>query len=246
MRRINSALRIGLLSLASLLNGAWAATFEVGFYDYPPMMIEAERSGIYQDIFNELSKLTGDTFNVQYYPYPRIGLLFANGQLDIEPGVYPGWMKGHAIPGVFSIPFGKVVDVMVFAPGKAFPVKSPDDLRGKSVGLVRGYAYPDLKALVEAGQIDRRNGLNEAQLLEMLSKLRFDQVIVNKAIAQYNLIKVPEYRYLEIGDVMSTFDVSMRVHPQQEAWLPKLDAAIQKLKQDGVIEKIYAKYGVHL
>lgn len=246
MRRIQRALTIGLLSFTSLLNGALAATFEVGFYDYPPMMIEAERSGIYQDIFDELGKLTGDTFNVQYYPYPRIGLLFDNAQLDIEPGVYPGWMKGQAVPGVFSIPFGKVVDVLVFAPGKAFPVRTPDDLRGKSIGLVRGYAYPDLRELIESGKIDRRNGLNEAQLLEMLAKLRFDQVIVNKAIAQYNLIKVPEFRYLEIGDVMSEFDVSMRVHPQQEAWLPKLDAAIQKLKQDGVIEKIYAKYGVHL
>lgn len=210
------------------------------------MMIEAERSGIYQDIFNELSKLTGDTFNVQYYPYPRIGLLFDNGQLDIEPGVYPGWVRYQAVPGVFSVPFGKVVDVMVFAPGKAFPVKKPDDLRGKSVGLVRGYAYPDLKALIETGQVDRRNGLNEAQLLEMLSKSRFDQIVVNKAIAQYNVINVAEYRHLEIGDVMSTFDVSMRVHPLHEAWLPKLDAAILKLKQNGVIEKIYAKYGVHL
>ena len=70
-----------------------AQTFEVGFYDYPPMMIEDGRRGIYQDLFDELAKLTGDTFNVQYYPYPRIALLFNEGQLDIEPGVYPGWVK---------------------------------------------------------------------------------------------------------------------------------------------------------
>lgn len=144
------------------------------------------------------------------------------------------------------MPFGKVVDVMMFAPGKAFPVARPEDLRGKSVGLVRGYAYPDLRALIEAGQLDRRNALNEAQLLEMLAKLRFDQIVVNKAIAQYSLANTPEYRHLEIGDVMSSFDVSMRVHPRHEAWLDKLDAAILELKRRGVIEGIYAKYGVRL
>lgn len=234
-----------LLCLAGPLTDAYAATFAVGFYNYPPMMIEDGRTGIYQEILDELGKLTGDTFDVQYYPYPRIGLLFNSGQLDIEPGVYPGWVRNQPTPGLFSVPFGQVIDVMVFAPGKAFPVKRPEDLRGKSVGLVRGYAYPDLVPLIEAGQIDRRNGLNEAQLLEMLAKSRFDQIVVNKAIVQYSMIKVPEYRYLEIGDAMSAFDVSMRVHPRHEAWLDTLDAAILQLKQQGVIKKIYAKYGVH-
>lgn len=234
-----------LLCLACPLTDAYAATFAVGFYNYPPMMIEDGRTGIYQEIFDELGRLTGDRFDVQYYPYPRIGLLFNSGQLDIEPGVYPGWVRNQPTPGLFSVPFGQVIDVMVFAPGKAFPVKRPEDLRGKSVGLVRGYAYPDLVPLIEAGQIDRRNGLNEAQLLEMLAKSRFDQVVVNKAIVQYSMIKVPEYRYLEIGDAMSTFDVSMRVHPKHEAWLDTLDAAILQLKQQGVIKKIYGKYGVH-
>ncbi|HUE93101.1 transporter substrate-binding domain-containing protein [Pseudomonas sp.] len=226
--------------------GSYAATFEVGFYNYPPMMIEQGRSGIYQDIFDELGKLTGDTFNVEYYPYPRIGLLFNGGQLDIEPGVYPGWVHHQPTPGMFSIPFGKVVDVMMFAPGKAFPVARPEDLRGKSVGLVRGYSYPDLRTLIEAGQLDRRNALNEAQLLEMLAKSRFDQIVVNKAIAQYSLAKIPEYHHLEIGDVMSSFDVSMRVHPRHKAWLDELDAAILTLKRRGVIGRIYAKYGVRL
>ncbi|MEX6501211.1 substrate-binding periplasmic protein [Pseudomonas zhanjiangensis] len=235
-----------LCCVACFWSGGYAATFAVGFYNYPPMMIEEGRQGIYQDIFDELARLTGDRFDIQYYPYPRIGLLFEAGMLDIEPGVYPGWVRNRPIPGLFSVPFGEVVDVMAFAPGKAFPVQEPEDLRGKSVGLVRGYAYPDLAPLIAAGQIDRRNALNEAQLLEMLVRQRFDQIVINKAVVQYSVLKKPKYHSLEIGDVMSTFDVSMRVHPEHEAWLPKLDAAILELKRQGLIEKIYAKYGVSL
>ncbi|MBB1517706.1 substrate-binding periplasmic protein [Aquipseudomonas guryensis] len=237
---------IYLLGWLGFAAPAAAATFEVGFYDYPPMMIERDNSGIYQDIFDELSLLLGDKFNVRYYPYPRIGLLFNGGQLDIEPGVYAGWVKGQEVPGEFSVPFGKIVDVMVFAPGKAFAVNTPDDLRGKALGLVRGYAYPDLRALIEAGQIDRRNALNELQLLEMLASARFDQIVINKAVAQYNIRQVPAYRTLEVGDAISVFDVSMRVHPRNKVWLERLDEAIVKLKRDGVIERIYAKYGVRL
>jgi polar amino acid transport system substrate-binding protein len=235
-----------VLCLSWPLQSTIADTFEVGFYDYPPMMIEEGRRGIYQDILDALAELTGDRFNVQYYPYPRLGLLFNEGQLDIEPGVYPGWVHNQSTPGIFSVPFGKVVDVLVFAPGRSFPVKQPEDLRGKSVGLVRGYAYPELATLVASGQLDRRNALNEQQLLSMLAKSRFDQIVVNKAIAQYHMRELPEYRRLEIGDVISSYDVSMRVHPRHQAWLDRLDAAIVQLKQQGVIEKIYASYGVHL
>lgn len=237
---------LGMLCLCWPMHSALADSFEVGFYDYPPMMIEDGRRGIYQDILDALAELTGDRFNVQYYPYPRISLLFNEGKLDLEPGVYPGWVQGQETPGIFSVPFGKVVDALVFAPHKAFPVKRPEDLRGKSVGMVRGYAYPELAPLVASGQLDRRNGLNEQQLLNMLAKSRFDQIIVNKAIAQYHMREVPEYRPFEIGDVISSYDVSMRVQPEHEVWLDKLDAAIVQLKQQGIIEKIYAAYGVQL
>lgn len=236
----------GLLYLLYAIPGALADTFQVGFYDYPPMMIENGRRGIYQDIFDEVAKLSGDRFDVQYYPYPRIGLLFNEGQLDIEPGVYPGWVQHQDVPGLFSAPFGKVVDVLVFGPHKAFPVKQPEDLRGKSVGMVRGYAYPELIPLISSGQLDRRNALNEQQLLTMLARSRFDQAIINKAVVQYNQLQTAEYRRLVIGDVISAYDVSMRVQPRHAAWLDRLDAAIVQLKRQGVIEKIYARYGVHL
>ena len=177
MWRLHNLLIIFLCGCCGLLNKSLAETFEVGFYDYPPMMIEADGSGIYQDIFDELSKLTGDKFNIRYYPYPRLGLLFNQGSIDLEPGVYPGWVQNQTVPGLFSIPFGKIDDVMVFAAGKAFPVKVPDDLRGRSVGMVRGYAYPDLKALITSGQLDRRDALNEGQLFKMLTAGRFNQII---------------------------------------------------------------------
>lgn len=240
-----------LLYAACCVLGGWfvsahADTVRVGFYNYPPMMIEKGQNGIYQDILDELSRITGHHFQITYFPYPRLARQFDIGEIDLEPGVFPGWVKQQKVPGVFSVPFGKVVDVLVFAPGKHFPVTLPRDLSGKTLGLVRGYAYPDLREMFDKGTVHRADALNEIQLLAMLAGGRMDQILINKAVAQYTIREMPKYSELVLGDVLGAFDVSMRVHPSKKAWLPKLDEAIVAMKRSGAITRIYAKYGVSL
>lgn len=240
-----------LIYAICLMFGAWCTearpdTFRVGFYNYPPMMIESGQTGIYQELLEELAKITGHRFQIQYFPYARLLNEFDLGRIDLEPGVFPGWVKHRRVPGVFSVPFGKVVDVLVFAPGKHFPVSMPRDLSGRTIGLVRGYSYPDLRELFESGAVHRADAVSETQLMAMLAAGRIDQILINKAVAQYNILLMPKYGELVLGDVLGSFDVSLRVHPSKKALMPKLDEAILTLKRSGVIARIYAKYGVSL
>jgi polar amino acid transport system substrate-binding protein len=232
-----------LLLLLPLQNG-FAEQINVGFYHYPPLMIEDQKIGIYHDIIHELGKLTHDTFKIQYYPYSRVALLFNKNELDMEPGVYPGWVKNHKVPGVFSLAFGKVIDAVIFRPGKRYPVKTPEDLSGKTVGMVRGYSYPNLQTLLKNGSIKRSHGENEQQLLAMLAAGRFNQILINKSAAQFYIAQVPEYAELEVGDALDIYPVSMRIHPSKKAVLSRLNEAILKLRESGKIEVIYNKYGV--
>ncbi|WP_426340033.1 substrate-binding periplasmic protein [Pseudoduganella sp. S-14] len=234
-----------------LVFAAWCAdahadTLRVGFYNYPPMMIESEQAGIYQEILDELSKITGHRFQIRYFPYARLAQEFDLGRIDLEPGVFPGWVKKQRVPGQFSVPFGKVVDVLVFAPGKHFRINTPRDLSGRTIGLVRGYTYPDLRELFDSGLVHRADAVSEAQLMAMLAAGRMDQILINKAVAQYNMLVVPKYREFVLGDVLGSFDVSMRIHPNKKALLPELDEAILAMKRSGAIARIYAKYGVTL
>lgn len=239
-------LLVAICLLTALLPCAWADTIKVGFYNYPPMMIEAGHTGIYQDILDELSKITGHRFQINYFPYPRLARDFDGGEIDLEPGVFPGWVIKQKVQGLFSVPFGKVVDVLVFAPGKQFPVNTPKDLSGKSLGLVRGYAYPDLRNMFDNGTIHRVDAVNESQLMAMLQGSRIDQILINKAVAQYTIREIPKYSEFVLGDVLGSFDVSMRVHPNKKDILPQLDEAIVSMKRSGAITRIYAKYGVSL
>jgi len=240
-----------LLYATCLVFAAWCTdarsdTVKVGFYNYPPMMIESEQAGIYQEILDELSKITGHQFQIRYFPYARLAKEFDLGQIDLEPGVFPGWVKQQRVPGQFSVPFGKVVDVLVFAPGKHFRMSTPRDLSGRTIGLVRGYTYPDLRELFDSGLVHRSDAVSEAQLMAMLAAGRMDQILINKAVAQYNMLMVPKYREFVLGDVLGSFDVSMRVHPNKKTLLPELDDAILAMKRSGAIARIYAKYGVSL
>lgn len=234
------------LVFAAWFGEARCDTFKVGFYNYPPMMIESGRTGIYQELLDELSKITGHRFQIQYFPYARLAKEFDLGRIDLEPGVFPGWVKHQRIPGEFSVAFGRVVDVLVFAPGKQFPINTPRDLSGRTLGLVRGYAYPDLRELFESGAVHRTEAVSETQLMTMLAAGRMDQILINKAVAQYNILLVPKYRELVLGDVLGAFDVTIRVHPSKKALLPQLDDAIVAMKRSGAIARIYAKYGVSL
>ncbi|NHZ78503.1 transporter substrate-binding domain-containing protein [Massilia sp. CCM 8695] len=232
------------LVCAAWLTNARSETFKVGFYNYPPMMIESGRTGIYQELLDELGQITGHRFQAEYLPYARLAKRFDLGQIDLELGVFPGWVKQERIPGVFSIPFGKVIDVLVFAPGKHFKVSTPRDLSGKTVGLVRGYSYPELRELFASGVVHRADAVNEQQLMAMLAAGRMDQILINKAVAQYSVLQVPNYSELVIGDVLGSYDVSIRVQPSKKALLPKLDEAILIMKRSGAIARIYGKYGV--
>ncbi|CUI08175.1 substrate-binding periplasmic protein [Massilia antarctica] len=234
------------LVCAAWLTDARCETFKVGFYNYPPMMIESGRTGIYQELLDELGQITGHRFQIEYLPYARLAKRFDLGQIDLEPGVFPGWVKQERVPGVFSVPFGKVVDVLVFAPGKHFKVSTPRDLSGRTLGLVRGYSYPELRELFDSGVVHRSDAVSEKQLMAMLAAGRMDQILINKAVAQYSMLQTPNYSEFVIGDVLGSYDVSIRVQPSKKALLPKLDEAILIMKRSGAITRIYGKYGVSL
>ncbi len=120
---------------------------------------------------------------------------------------------------------------------------APDEAR--VLAAVRK-AYPDLREMFDSGAVHRSDAVNETQLMAMLAAGRMDQILINKAVAQYYILLVPKCHEFVLGDVFGSYDVSMRVHPNKKALLPTLDEAIVTMKRSGAIARIYAKYGASL
>ncbi|WP_158304963.1 substrate-binding periplasmic protein [Hahella chejuensis] len=212
--------------------------------EFPPYFFyqDGVATGFYQDFFDALSRITGDTFITQAHPMARGLMMFDENLVDIESGVNPAWRAGEKTLGLYTIPYAQSVDILLFARGKSLPVDAPSDLIGKRIGVVRGYQYPTFTKLFQSGAIERYDANGESQLLTMLLAGRLDQVIINKDLALYRMRENPAYRDLEPGFEVGGVDVMLRIHPNKAAALGRLNAAIKELIDSGEIEGIWDKY----
>lgn len=209
----------------------------------PYTMLDHDKpEGLFTDIFARLQDITKLRFELVSRPVARGLAEFDTGRIDIEPGVNPDWRSHMRVPGVYSISYAKSVEVVVFAPGKKKPVKSPSDLFGDMVGVVRGFVYPKYDAAMSAGLITRLDNLSSDLLLEQLLVGRLNQVFVGYDTLLYLQTIRPEYKALEVGDVVDQQDVMIRVHPDKAHYLPLINQALQQMIKAGEIEQIYARY----
>lgn len=246
MKRPHQTICITLIFLAIVFfsKQVFSDTFIVGCKSegYPPFYFEQgnPETGIYADILNAVGLLTGDTFKKKYYPAPRKYMMFEQNLIDIEPGINPEWRKQYSDISVYTIPFGRASDVMIFRKGTKFPIKDISDLKGKSVGTVRGYFYPGYMEAFKDGHIKRDDAKNEEQLLLKLMVGRTNLAFINTSVAHY-LIRLHNYE-CEFGNVIGDVGVMFRFHISKKYAIERFNQALKKLLQDGTIDKIYGKY----
>ncbi len=219
-----------------------AEELRVGAYNYPPFMISKSKTGIFNDILIAIGRITGDTFVWSYFPYARLNKNFNNGLFDIEAGSSPAWTKSRKVPGLHTIPYYVLKDVIVFQQGKQVPFKSPIDLQGYKVGVVRGYAFPQFTKAFEQKLIARIDAVDETQLLRMLDHNRIDQIFVNKDLLLYWTKQIPAYKKFEIGAVIGSYEIGIRVQPDKKHLITRFNKAIEQIRYSGEIERIFKKY----
>lgn len=244
MKRLFFCLNVVLLFVGA--TAASAGTYSVLLYapNNPPYVTfeDANKKGIFIDIFSAISEITGDKFEFEHQPIARGLLEFDEGRIDIEPGVNPNWREHRKEPGLYSIPYAISEEVIVFAPGHKKDVREPADLIDEIVGIARGFSYPKFDAAFSTDAIIRVNNVSQTHLIEQLLKGRFRQIFVGLNTIQYLQSVQPEYRMLEIGNVVDVQNVMMRVHPQQAELLNRLNEALDKLIQEKKIDAIYDNY----
>lgn len=237
--------------LASIVGLFWAMalqaeTLKVALYDggSPPLFFDKgdKETGIYVDLLNEIGQRTGLQFEFLHYPTQRAMVLFDDGQVHVEVGIHPSWRASAKVPGSFTVAFGKSEDVAVFTENQAVPVQGTSNLMGKRVGTMKGFYYPGFMDAFASGQIQRKDSVNEEQLLKKLSSGRLDLVFIRREAVLYRQKIDAEYHGLVIGDVIGSADISIRIHPSKAAHIAEINAAISAIQSDGSLEHIYARY----
>ncbi len=203
----------------------------------PPFSFDenSSQTGIYLDVLDEVLKIMKIPYKKQYYPYARIAAVFTKGSIDIDPGNSPDWIDPASKDvSVFTLPFMQYQDAILTREGQSFTL---DDIKGKKVGVIRGYYYPpEYSAL---GYIPDF-AINEEQQFRKFQGNRYDYFITSVTVAKY-YSKLYHYPF-QIGATFTPVPISFRLRVKHKQLAGKMDAVITKLVNDGTIEAIMKKY----
>jgi polar amino acid transport system substrate-binding protein len=186
MRRICTTL---LLVLA-----AWCQAFahgaEVIVYtsSSSPPLIVGDSGGIYRDMVAYLNRQKlGHTFRLAYIPRKRLQVKVEDGSLDgIVIGMMPDWFGDSAQSRyLWTVPFQQDRFQMVVPVDSRIRAEAPASMRGRTAGLVLGYAYPGIEEWIEQKGLVRSFAPSEETSLEKLTLKRVDSVIVSELVARY-------------------------------------------------------------
>ncbi|MBL4940250.1 MAG: transporter substrate-binding domain-containing protein [Colwellia sp.] len=210
----------------------------------PPYTIvkDGQYSGIFIDIFDKLSQVTPYTFIFKKYPAARALKEFDLGRVDIEPGINEIWRQNVKVSGEYSIVYETSKEVIVFKKNNFINLESPQDLYGKTIGIVRGYSYPLFDDAFKKNLIVKSHNRSEKLLLKQLQVERIKYIFIGYRTIKYFMQQNPQYQDLVIGNVVSHVNVKLRIHPSKAYILKDINKGLQELIDQGEIEAIYKKY----
>ncbi|OEU71802.1 MAG: ABC transporter substrate-binding protein [Desulfovibrio sp. S3730MH75] len=211
---------------------------------FPPYSFEKgdSRTGIIKDLFTALVKETGDTIEYVRVPFKRALYQFDTGKIDIEPMSNPIWRQSSSLKAIYSIPFAVSEEILLFNAGKYVQVNSPEELLGRTIGVVSGYYYPVYTPYFADERINPHPLRSENKLIQLLLAGRLGQALMNKDFAQYQIKTQHLTGKLIVGKPCSILDMMIRFHPSIKNVVLRFNKAIQKLLNDGTIEQIYDRY----
>ncbi|WP_462157199.1 substrate-binding periplasmic protein [Pseudoalteromonas sp. GB56] len=212
----------------------YSATASGSYYPYSTGV--QEHPGISHEFVIQVMAQAGIEIEHVTLPAKRTQQLMLNQQLDFEI-VSPTWLteeERNLEQFVFSDALLPVQEVLVALPSKVSNYALPQSIIGASVGTVRGYYYHN------DHEFKRVDFATERELVLAIHKKRIDVAIIGDLPALYwsrqlNLA-------IAFGAVHSQGQLHIRLRSDHKKLLPKINAAIETLKSQGLPQQLEEKY----
>ena len=250
MRKLLTTLAIiVLLPVSSAVFSAEKLVFVTSQWWPPYKFVEnGQIIGAHVDTLREVCKRLGYEVEIQLLPWAR-ALQYATQGYDVQGKQVDGifsFLKTEERTQSFYYPIeslGSVKSVLVAPKGSNITVSSLNDLKGKTIGVVRGYSYtPEFdndKTL--AKQVAKDN----TQLLNMLFKKRTDLVAGEEEPLKFvakQLGQEIETLYVLSESPYYTAFSKKALGDERKVLIEKFSQTLRQLKEEGVIQKIEEKY----
>jgi polar amino acid transport system substrate-binding protein len=216
--------------------------------EWPPFRMNNAQAisgfvGIDIDLMARLEKLLGVPIEIQRHPWARALEMMKLGQADLITGI--AYTEERALFIKYApTPYLEVSPVFFARKGNGAGVRTYDDLYGKSIGFSTNSFY------FEPFNSDdrlRKVGLStEVQILQMLALGRLDLAIGTDPNISWDIGRLGYRDALEMTvykpPVKTELYLGMSLRSPSVHLVPAIDEAIRRMKADGTIAAIAAKY----
>ncbi|MDD3311855.1 transporter substrate-binding domain-containing protein [Pseudodesulfovibrio sp.] len=150
-----------------------------------PAPKQAGRDGILLEVFRTAAKAAGYDCRVEPRAEREGLMLVRQGRADAAPKAKE-WVSGPE-RYLWTDPVFLSTDVVASPKGAPVAYRAPADLKGRTVGLVRGFKYPKLAELVDAGAFTAVRAASVEELLLLLMRGTIECAVVNPTVAKWVL-----------------------------------------------------------
>jgi len=235
------------LTMAILLSsplGALAEEVVFATSQWPPysMLEDGKQTGMNMEIVRELCKRLGFESKIQIFPWKRALMYVKKGEVD---AIFSARHTQERAKFLYypSEAINKERTIILALKGSGIKATKLDDLKGKTIGVVRGYAY--------GSEFNNHQGLkkmlcnDDDQLVRIFAKKRTElaagmdegsmRFLCKKAGIETEVVHVLE-------ETVSYVAFSKAIGERGKILAEKFGEALRQLKKEGFIEKVQSKY----
>ncbi len=211
----------------------------------PPFVLyDAQRQfvgGLARDMVDALATTLGRQPVYLNTPRGRIEPALRSGELDAACFLAPDWVAEPA--ALQWSPVLLRIRQVIVSNERVGPVMSADDLRGRRIGTLLNYRYPELQALFDSGAATRVDAPSVGANLVKLRSLRIDAVLDVDLAVRYAIATAGWADELHVSPLWTDDNP---VHCAFSAAFatehPDWRDALQRMVDDGRIDRWIANY----
>ncbi len=202
--------------------------------------------GIASDITRQVLNRIGYSVETASVPWKRALISTMKGAYDVIPAIWSTPEREVSLH--FTDPILKSRIVVISLKSYKFEFKHLEDLRGKTIGVGRGWGYPD--DFMNADYFKRDQAKDFETNIKKLINGRFNIIVGEEFAARYTINtkfkdKINSFRYSSVSIKEATLLVAFsRLLPDYEKITIQFNQALKAMHEDGSYERILKKHGV--
>ncbi len=205
-----------------------------------PNLVEG---GYVAAIVREALARSGLTVRLSFLPWKRSVEMTRQGSFQAYFPEYHDPLLERDFAFSDPIPGGPLA--LFVRPGQGFEYNSPEDLRGKHVGLVRGYV--NTPAIDGCPWLDRDEAASDLENLRKLLAGRVDVTVtdayVARDLARRSLGGEEKVELLAVLEHKQLYFCVPHVRPDHNALLEAFNTGLAALRRDGTLRRIMDRHG---